>query len=85
MFIHTNSDSINLTHISSICWSLGVENNGMVDTVVCVSLVSGDELYLYYQDEDELKAIQELKDKVCYPYDLPTLEDTVRKPVYKSN
>lgn len=76
MFFHLRYFSVNLNQIENIEWNYAVDNNGKVDTVVCIDLVSHCEAhYLYYNDSEDLKAINELKKLVNYPYSLPDLND----------
>lgn len=57
MYVHSRNESINIDAITHIAWNHTIENHSGYETVVCISFESEETLYLYYKDEDDMKAI----------------------------
>jgi len=71
MYVHSQNESINVDAITHIAWNYIIEKPPGYATVVCLSFISESTLYLHYNDEDDMKAILELKSILNYPYELP--------------
>lgn len=71
MYVHSRNESINVDAITHVDWNHSVENTPGYETVVCISFGTESTIYLYYNDEDDMKAILKLKDILDYPYELP--------------